>query len=159
VLELLARADVFLLPSSFEGLPVSLLEAMAQGAVPVVSAVRSGVRELVRDGENGFLVPVGDVACFAERLALLARAPEKLACMSSAARATIASGPYTVSAMCDAYVALFERVAATPFARPICSARPPADLTGARAWLPPELPSLAQLQARLRLGARRLTGQ
>ena len=156
VLALLARADVFLLPSSFEGLPVSLLEAMAHGAVPVVSAVRSGVRELVRDGENGFLVPVGDVAGFAERLALLARAPERLVRMSAAARATIATGPYTAESMCDAYLALFEQAASAPFQRPIGRMRPPPDLAGLRAWLPPELPSLAQVQTRLRLGARRL---
>jgi glycosyltransferase involved in cell wall biosynthesis len=159
VLDLFSRADVFVLPSSFEGLPVSLLEAMAHGAVPVVADVRSGVRELIRDGENGFLVPVGDVRRFAERIALLARDPARLAGTSARALASVEAGPYSVEAMCDAYVALFERVASTPFARPISGVRPPADLTGLRAWLPPELPTLAQLQARVRQGARRLGGR
>jgi hypothetical protein len=125
--------------------------------VPVVSDIRSGVRELVRDDENGFLVPVGDVERFAERLAMLARDPERLARMSACARATVDAGPYTVDAMCDAYLALFERATVTPFARPVAGVRPPAELAGLRGWLPPELPSLVQLRARLRQGARLLT--
>ena len=116
------------------------------------------MRQLVRDGANGFLAPVGDVGRFAERIALLARDPARLACMSASAIASVESGPYSVDAMCDAYVALFERVATAPFARPISGVRPPADLTGARAWLPPELPSLAQVQARIRQVVRRLGG-
>jgi glycosyltransferase involved in cell wall biosynthesis len=69
----LADHDVFVLPSRFEGLPLSLLEAMAAGLVPVCSDLRSGVRDVIDAGENGFLVPAGDSDGFAEAIAGLAR--------------------------------------------------------------------------------------
>jgi glycosyltransferase involved in cell wall biosynthesis len=59
VLERYGSSDVLILTSSYEGLPLSLLEAMAHGAMPVVTAVDSGIPEVLRDGENGFVVPIG----------------------------------------------------------------------------------------------------
>jgi glycosyltransferase involved in cell wall biosynthesis len=59
VRELLRRADVFVMASFAEGLPVVLMEAMAAG-VPVVAPWIAGIPELVDDGQNGFLVPPGD---------------------------------------------------------------------------------------------------
>jgi len=53
------KSNIFLLPSYFEGLPNSLLEAMSYGVVPIVTPVGS-IPEVVCDGENGFLVPVSD---------------------------------------------------------------------------------------------------
>jgi glycosyltransferase involved in cell wall biosynthesis len=66
----LARAYALLLPSYREGTPRSVLEAMAIGR-PIVTSDAPGCRETVVDGENGFLVPVGDGAA-------VARAIEKL---------------------------------------------------------------------------------
>ncbi|CAA9356445.1 MAG: hypothetical protein AVDCRST_MAG93-7378 [uncultured Chloroflexia bacterium] len=60
VSEYVRSADVFVLPSASEGLSVSLLEAMASGIAPVCSAVGSAP-ELIEDGNNGLLVPPGDV--------------------------------------------------------------------------------------------------
>jgi colanic acid/amylovoran biosynthesis glycosyltransferase len=64
-LAVLNAADVFILASvtakdgDMEGIPVSLMEAMARG-IPVVSTYHSGIPELVQDGVNGFLAPEGD---------------------------------------------------------------------------------------------------
>jgi glycosyltransferase involved in cell wall biosynthesis len=65
--ELLAAADVFVLSSRSEGLPLSILEAMAAG-LPVVATNVGGVPELVVEGETGFLVPPGDPQALAVAL-------------------------------------------------------------------------------------------
>jgi glycosyltransferase involved in cell wall biosynthesis len=67
VRERLSRADVFVLSSSSEGMPISVLEAMAS-ALPVVASGVPGMEELVVDGETGFLVEPGDAEAFADRL-------------------------------------------------------------------------------------------
>ncbi len=59
VMRCLASADLFVLNSTYEGLPHVVLEAMRAG-VPVVATDAGGTSELVRDGENGLLVPAGD---------------------------------------------------------------------------------------------------
>jgi N-acetyl-alpha-D-glucosaminyl L-malate synthase BshA len=60
VAPLLAGADLFLLPSQSESFGLSALEALASG-VPVVASLAGGLPEVIRDGETGFLRPVGDV--------------------------------------------------------------------------------------------------
>ncbi|MBI5239829.1 MAG: glycosyltransferase family 4 protein [Elusimicrobia bacterium] len=67
VAELLAAADVFVLTSLWEGLPRALVEAMKSGVVPVCYAT-DGVKDLVRSGENGILVPQRDAAALAQRV-------------------------------------------------------------------------------------------
>jgi len=59
VARILAAADVFVLASHFEGLPMSVIEAMLCG-LPVVATAIRGPREQVREGETGYLVPPGD---------------------------------------------------------------------------------------------------
>ncbi len=72
--QLLRDADIFVLPSYNEGLPFAIIEAMAAG-LPVVATPVGGIPEIIRDGENGFLVSPGDVDGLAERLAQLAIDP------------------------------------------------------------------------------------
>jgi glycosyltransferase involved in cell wall biosynthesis len=71
---LLQAADVVLLPSTSEGLPLTLLEAQACN-VPVIAAPTAGVPEIVHDGETGFLVPAGDVEGYVNKIDLLFNNP------------------------------------------------------------------------------------
>lgn len=84
----LADSDIFLLPSRYEGLPVALLEAMAAGCVPVASDIGS-VREVVKDGVNGFLVESGNVSQMIEKLKPLLSAEADLKSLRRNARQTI----------------------------------------------------------------------
>jgi len=79
----LAAADIFALPSHFEGLPMSVIEAMMTG-LPVVATAIRGPREQVVDGETGFLVPPHAVAPLAEALQRLAADPALRAAMGAA---------------------------------------------------------------------------
>jgi glycosyltransferase involved in cell wall biosynthesis len=66
-----AAFDAFVLPSGNEGTPVTTIEALAAGR-PVVATRVGGVPDVVRDGEDGFLVDPGDIEELADRLATLA---------------------------------------------------------------------------------------
>jgi glycosyltransferase involved in cell wall biosynthesis len=70
VAAVLSAMDVFCLASWREGLPLSLIEAMSMG-LPVVGTDVEGIRELIRDGTNGFLVPVDDVEALKQKLLFL----------------------------------------------------------------------------------------
>lgn len=72
--DLLRAADFFLLPSTCEGLPLSILEAQAS-KVPVLAAPTAGVPEVVRDGETGFLIAADDAEGYARRIELLLTQP------------------------------------------------------------------------------------
>ena len=87
----LADSAVLALPSPNEGLPMSLLEAMAWGLVPVVSPV-GGIPEVVTDGVNGLLVRPGDPADIAAALRRLVQDPALRADLSAAARRTAEDG-------------------------------------------------------------------
>jgi glycosyltransferase involved in cell wall biosynthesis len=58
--ELLTRANIFVLPSYNEGLPVSVLEAMSWG-IPVIATTAGGIPDLVRNGLDGILIAPGDI--------------------------------------------------------------------------------------------------
>lgn len=72
--EIYAASDVFALTSLWEGLPRSILEAMASG-VPVVAHAVDGVKEILKDGENGYSVPPLDVDTMAQRVLSLLNDP------------------------------------------------------------------------------------
>ena len=66
-LEIVSRASLMVLPSRCEGMARVLLEAMAAG-IPVIGSNVGGIPVLIRDGENGYLVPVGDVHALEDRM-------------------------------------------------------------------------------------------
>jgi glycosyltransferase involved in cell wall biosynthesis len=84
----MATAAVLVLPSHSEGLGRVVLEAMATGA-PVVATRVGGLLEVVEDGVTGFLVPAGDVAALAERLAWILRHREAAGHMGRRAAAVV----------------------------------------------------------------------
>lgn len=86
VTELLAAADVLVLTSRFEGLPIALLRAMAAG-LPVVATAVDGTPEAVEAGRTGFLVRPEDPDAVAEALVALGRSPALRRRMGSSARA------------------------------------------------------------------------
>ena len=82
---LYAAFDALVLPSSNEGTPVSVIEALA-ARTPVVATRVGGVPDVVREGEDGFLVEKGDTDALAERLARLASDPQLRNRMGETAR-------------------------------------------------------------------------
>ncbi|MHA6616958.1 glycosyltransferase [Pseudonocardia sp. DLS-67] len=85
VAELLPGLDVSCLSSVHEGVPLTLLEAMA-AALPVVSTDCGALADMVTEGQDGFLVPVGDQDGLADRLGRLADDPVLRATMGARAR-------------------------------------------------------------------------
>ena len=82
--------DVLVLPSEREGLPRVVLESLAC-ATPVISSANDGAMEIIVDGENGYIVPIGDGAAIAERIQFLANNTDVLAQLSDNAQKTIAT--------------------------------------------------------------------
>lgn len=74
--EYLGQADVFVFPSYSEGLPRAVYEAMA-AALPVIATAVSGIPQVVREGETGFLLEPGDEAGFAEKMRWTLEHPEE----------------------------------------------------------------------------------
>ncbi len=87
---ILPIADVFLLPSDSESFGLAALEAMACG-VPVVGTRAGGLPEVVEDGVNGFLLPVGDVDGMAEAALSLLNDKDRWRAFSESARARAVS--------------------------------------------------------------------
>jgi glycosyltransferase involved in cell wall biosynthesis len=86
--EILA-ARALVLPSFAEGLPVVIMEALALRR-PVVTTYVAGIPELVRHGENGWLVPAGDVEALADTIAeILTKSSEELLAMGETGRAMV----------------------------------------------------------------------
>ena len=75
VARLMVTCDLFCLPSRNEGMGKVLVEAMALGK-PIVASDVGGIPDLVRSGENGLLVPVGDVTAWAQAIRELVRNPD-----------------------------------------------------------------------------------
>ena len=130
--EIFARHDVLLLTSAFEGLPMSLLEAMGQGCVPITTNIRSGVPELISEGVDGFRVSVGDIDGFASRLEALYRNPVMRRQLACAAHLKASSGCYRMEQMAESYIRLFteaiDEQQSGAYRRPVGKIRRPRDL-------------------------------
>jgi len=106
----LANTDLFVLPSYHEGMPISLIEAMAAG-IPVVATHVGGIPDLIVDGENGLLVSPGQPGALAAALARLIEDAEGRTRMGLAGRLR-ALERHDLDARVPDLVRFHERVAA-----------------------------------------------
>jgi len=107
--ELLANARLFILPSALEGLPITLLEAMSHGRPCLVSDIPPH-RDVIREGENGFLHDGANFAHLRDRMSEILHAdPETLSNVGESARETVVKG-YDWERVVDQIERLYERV-------------------------------------------------
>lgn len=106
LLSLYPAADMFVMPSLIEGFGLVFLEAMAAGT-PVIGGLCGGTPELIRDGENGFVVPPDQPGLLAQRMLQLQGDSALRQAFAAAGRATHAQ--YSIQRMTNATVALFEK--------------------------------------------------
>ncbi len=137
---LLAQHDIFLLASDYEGLPLSLLEAMGQGLVPVVSDLPSGIRTVV-DDSTGLRIALDDTDGYAEAIIKLHHHRNELLALSHAAMDRVRRD-YSVSAMTDRWLAALPKLTLAKVAwteshdiRPILAAANPWRFSPPLRWL------------------------
>jgi N-acetyl-alpha-D-glucosaminyl L-malate synthase BshA len=106
--ELLPLADLMLMPSQMESFGLAALEAMACG-VPAIATRVGGVPELIDDGVNGLLFPIGDVDAMAEAAVFLLNDSTRLEAMSQAARET-AEQNFSTTSIIPRYEEYYRRV-------------------------------------------------
>jgi glycosyltransferase involved in cell wall biosynthesis len=107
----LGHCSLFVLPSLYEGVPLSLLEAMAAGR-PVIASQIPGNREAVTHGETGWLVPPGDAVALAEAIRLLladSKLAQRLAVAGQARARSEFSSQAMVRQVVQVYTSLFEK--------------------------------------------------
>ena len=105
---LLQAADFFLLPSTHEGLPLTVLEAQAT-RVPVLASATAGIPEAVQDGDTGFLIAPADVAGYADRIARLLQDTELRQRVTERAYART-TREYNWRGFCDRVVDLYREL-------------------------------------------------
>lgn len=114
IIELMRHTDVLIAPSVVsgdgdeEGIPVVLMEALAQG-MPVLSTRHSGIPELVQDGESGFLVPERNVEALADKLEFLIKYPETWSAMGQRGREYVEKC-YNIDTLNDKLVDLYQHL-------------------------------------------------
>jgi N-acetyl-alpha-D-glucosaminyl L-malate synthase BshA len=114
--DVLGCSDLFILPSRNESFGLAALEAMSAG-VPVVASNAEGLPELVRNGETGFVLPVGDVEGMARCSIEVLSDEKRHAAMSEAAR-RVAIENYEVSTIIPMYEEFYGRVLGHPIRVP-----------------------------------------
>lgn len=109
VYDLLSKTSIFVYPTQLDSFGLVIAEAMMCGAVPVVSHLEGITDNLVEDGRNGFLIPVGDADAFVDKILSLIRNPELLKTMRTAANET-AEQKFSLEVMRHNYMSLINRL-------------------------------------------------
>ena len=127
--DLLAAADIYVMPSLSEGMPMAMIEAML-AARPVLASDTGGIGELISGPELGMLVPPGDPAALRRGILKLAGDPALRARLGEAGRRR-AEADFTATAMAERYVRLYEDGAGA--AEPVPRTRAPISPREAKA--------------------------
>ncbi len=151
IFELAAEHDVFVLPTRFEGFPVSLLETMASGLVPVVSLLPGGITEVVQEAVTGYHPAAGDAAAFARAVIELDRDRDHLETLGGRCRQLVLE-QFDVRERVKSYQNLFSRWRELRRDRPAELSLPYGSRLD-KPWIPNAFVRL------LRFSSRRLRGQ
>lgn len=109
ILNELLLNDILVLPTKFEGLPVSMLEAMSMGCIPIVTNLEGGIQDIVEDGFTGFKCSIDDNFNFAEQIIKLHFDRSLLHNMQHNARKLIING-YNANIQMPKYQDVFKTV-------------------------------------------------
>lgn len=107
VIEYLNASDVFCTLSSYEGMPIAILEAMASGKA-ILTSRASGMIDLVDDGKDGYLTTVDDIDQITEEMRRMVEQPKETKQMGKTARAKVIK-EYSWSLIADKYLELFKK--------------------------------------------------
>jgi len=105
-----AKHDAYILSSDFEGMPNALMEAMAVGLPCISTNCDTGPSDLITDGENGYLIPVGDSSALAEKMIAIIEmsAEDREKCGDNAK--SYLNNNYNENAISDKWEYLFEKL-------------------------------------------------
>jgi glycosyltransferase involved in cell wall biosynthesis len=106
--DLLIAADVFALPSLWEGMPIAMLEAMAYGT-PVIASHVEGVEDIIENEINGLVIQPKDTAALTRGILRLLENPGEAARFGTAGKKLI-SARHSIDYMCTKYEELFLKV-------------------------------------------------
>lgn len=145
----LQQADIYVMPSLYEGCPNGLLEAMAVGCTCVVSRLAGSTDRIIEDGTSGLLAEVGVVSSFVDQCLAMAREPERSAAVGQAAWARVCEH-FTVEKTAQAYAGLFQKVLASGDRREPARSADKYDIPSAlrpswRTWIPDPLKNIARM--------------
>jgi len=105
----MSHAELFVLPSRWEGFPTVAAEAMAAGAPLLLSDCKFGPRDVIEAGVSGELVPVDDISALAEKMRDLIEDPARRAQMAQAGAERVKR--FAIDAMIEQYGEMFEELA------------------------------------------------
>ncbi len=105
---IMAQTDIFVLPSILEGLPLSIIEAMAYGC-PIVATAVGGIPELIEDGVNGLLCQPADPVGLAQKIQALIEDSALRDRLGDTARQAYEHGPFQAAVVCDHFKLIYQQ--------------------------------------------------
>jgi glycosyltransferase involved in cell wall biosynthesis len=108
IADLLAASDVFLMSSISEGIPLTIIEAMAAG-LPVISTAVGGIPEMIHHEQSGFLVEAGNDVGLAKALVQLEQSPSLGKALADAGR-QVAIAQFSLHSMLDGYSRMYQEM-------------------------------------------------